>query len=532
MLKRSFFLLLIPVIAAEVAALAFAYLRMSHKVAGAYGFPLDDSWIHAVFARNLAEGRGMVYNPGQHVSSTSILYTLLLGALYRIRVAPVFNATAFGLLLHLAAAVMVYLIALRLSFGKSAAAAAAVLFAAIPRLIWGALSGTEVSLYVFLVVLGIFWHIRYRWHEGAKGYLATLAFGLSALARPECGAFLVVSIIDRLITSAKFDREQGGALKYLATVPLHLALFAIVILPWIVFNLKHTGLPLPPAFYAKTAVSLHSANLFGVLAVGVKQIPIFIFQAVLVSWMDSKVMLIGLVAGFFTSVLRSDKRAGAGILILPLGFLLLPAVTSVLAGVPSAGFQLLFQNGRYSCYLVPILALLGVLGALSVDDIGVRLLGRCGYRGGAALAVFFAAALVFLPAANRRQAREYSISVQNINDMEVALGKWAAAHTPPGALIGVYDAGAIPYFSRRPILDVVGVVNPEVVARKKAGGYGFLWMIEYLKERRPAYLMIFPDWYPGMLERADFLEPVHSVEIEQNVVCGGDRMIVYRTKWR
>ena len=28
------------------------------------GFPLDDSWIHQVFARNLATGHGFSFNPG------------------------------------------------------------------------------------------------------------------------------------------------------------------------------------------------------------------------------------------------------------------------------------------------------------------------------------------------------------------------------------------------------------------------------------------------------------------------------------
>src|SRR4026207_1010669 len=40
-------------------------------------FPLDDSWIHLQFARNLAEGRGFAYNPGVPVSgSTAPLSTV------------------------------------------------------------------------------------------------------------------------------------------------------------------------------------------------------------------------------------------------------------------------------------------------------------------------------------------------------------------------------------------------------------------------------------------------------------------------
>ena len=83
--------------------------------------------------------------------------------------------------------------------GDWAALVAAMAFAAVPRLIWAALSGMEVSLYVFLVTLGIYWHVRYRWFDGARACLATIAFALAALARPECGTFVVAGVDYRAV---------------------------------------------------------------------------------------------------------------------------------------------------------------------------------------------------------------------------------------------------------------------------------------------------------------------------------------------
>src|SRR5262245_12267784 len=54
------------VTAAFVLALGFFQFRQG-RIAGTWGlssFPLDDSWIHLHFARNLAEGHGFAYNPG------------------------------------------------------------------------------------------------------------------------------------------------------------------------------------------------------------------------------------------------------------------------------------------------------------------------------------------------------------------------------------------------------------------------------------------------------------------------------------
>src|ERR1700674_3879860 len=55
------------------------FLLTEQRLAGAPGFPLDDSWIHLHFARNIAEGAGFSYNPGAPVAgSTAPLWTLLL----------------------------------------------------------------------------------------------------------------------------------------------------------------------------------------------------------------------------------------------------------------------------------------------------------------------------------------------------------------------------------------------------------------------------------------------------------------------
>ncbi|MEO7793488.1 MAG: hypothetical protein ABIV06_01840, partial [Thermoanaerobaculia bacterium] len=49
---------------------------------GDWQLPLDDSWIHLVFARSLAQGQGLAFNPDQLVAATTApLWTALLGLL-------------------------------------------------------------------------------------------------------------------------------------------------------------------------------------------------------------------------------------------------------------------------------------------------------------------------------------------------------------------------------------------------------------------------------------------------------------------
>src|ERR1700734_377785 len=56
-----------------------AFLLLASVLRGHFGFPLDDSWIHQVVARNLAEFHVLGFNPGKLSSgSTSPLWTLIL----------------------------------------------------------------------------------------------------------------------------------------------------------------------------------------------------------------------------------------------------------------------------------------------------------------------------------------------------------------------------------------------------------------------------------------------------------------------
>ncbi len=78
-------------VVAPVVALTLAiglFVVKTRRLAGVLGveaFPLDDSWIHLQFARNLAEGHGFSYNPGVPVSgSTAPLWTLALGGMFAV----------------------------------------------------------------------------------------------------------------------------------------------------------------------------------------------------------------------------------------------------------------------------------------------------------------------------------------------------------------------------------------------------------------------------------------------------------------
>ena len=109
--------------------------------------------------------------------------------------------------------------------------------------------------------------------------------------------------------------------------------------------------------------------------------------------------------------------------------------------------------------------------------------------------------------------------------MQVHLGHWVDAHLPPRGAIAVNDIGAIAYVSRREVIDLMGLVTPDVIRYQRSGETG---VMRYLAERCPGHVIVFPAWFPQLTARRDLLEPIYRVRLEHNTVAGADEMVVYR----
>ena len=143
---------------------------------------------------------------------------------------------------------------------------------------------------------------------------------------------------------------------------------------------------------------------------------------------------------------------------------------------------------------------------------------------GAAWSLLLVGLAVRLPA----RATAYAWGVQNINAMQVELGRWVAAHTPPDTLVALNDLGALSYFGERRVIDLVGLATPEILPYRRQGEAGVL---RYLGRRCPEYLVVFPAWFPELTARTDLFRPVTGVTLAHNVVSGAATMAVYETAW-
>jgi arabinofuranosyltransferase len=458
-------------------------------IAGVAGFPLDDSWIHLHFARNLAEGLGFVYNPGRPVAgSTAPLWTLLLAAAALVGGASVTTAKALGVACALGAALVARRAALAWGAPPALALVAAVALAWMGPIAWGALSGMEVGLAALLVAAALLAHARQ--HLWTTAALAALAVA----ARPESALLLPLLLLGRPVT--------------LRRLVAFVALPAVVMAPFVAFSWATVGAP-----YPATAAAKVEGGLLGWLG-GIRE-PLgltlaarpWAFLREWLAWLRQTHALLPLV--LLPGIPLAWRRGGRALGVAALALVVHPLGMALLAPYRGPGFQ----EGRYSIHLLPLAAVVLAVSASQARG-----------RARQALAVLWLALALWalVPAADR-----YAWGVQNIEAMQVRLGRWLAANTPPRAQLAVNDIGAIAFVSRREIVDLMGLVTPEILPYRRQGEDG---IIRFIGETCPDYVVIFPAWFPRLASRTDLLEPLQRVELEHVEVSGGPEMVVYRVR--
>jgi hypothetical protein len=85
----------------------------------------------------------------------------------------------------------------------------------------------------------------------------------------------------------------------------------------------------------------------------------------------------------------------------------------------------------------------------------------------------------------------------------VVTAKWIASNIPDKAVVAAHDIGALGYFDHHRLIDLAGLVSPEVIPfiRDEAR------LATFMDRRHANYLVAFPAFYPA-LTRAS--EPVFS----------------------
>ena len=119
-------------------------------------------------------------------------------------------------------------------------------------------------------------------------------------------------------------------------------------------------------------------------------------------------------------------------------------------------------------------------------------------------------------------ATAYSKDVAYIESEMVDTARWVSDNLQHGALIATHDIGALGYFGNHKLLDLAGLVSPQVIPIIQ----NINELSDYMNKENVDYLVTFPDWYP---ELTDKLPEVFTTNGIFTSKMGGTNMVVY--KW-
>jgi hypothetical protein len=138
-----------------IGSLAHQQMGTTYRGRPGHAWGCDDAYISYRYARHLADGEGLVFNPGERVEGYSnFFYVLILSLLIKLSDSHIYYLSSLVNMFCLIGCCWLFIMRIKTSYGLSEARTAGFLFALCPYLWLWAASGMETIL-VLLVQVGI-----------------------------------------------------------------------------------------------------------------------------------------------------------------------------------------------------------------------------------------------------------------------------------------------------------------------------------------------------------------------------------------
>jgi tetratricopeptide (TPR) repeat protein len=407
--------------------------------AWAFRFTQDDAFISLQYARNLVEGHGLVFNVGERVEGYSnFAWTLFLALLLRLGLSAMEIARWTGVL----SAALALILAARFAAGVErrwggAAIGAAILVAASSPLALWSTSGMETAFHTLVVTAALGFAFPERVTPRTRR-AAALLFALAAFTRPDAPVLAAAWFAIRALDVRRSRRAAASPAAAPADSPRavaqDLALYVGPLLPWAVWKIAYYGELIPNTYYAKTGLSL------GYVLRGVAEARGYVLAHG--AWLAAPAL-----------ALAASLHATAGGRLLRITGILAAHAVWVVAG---AGGDVL-PHFRFWLPILPAGCALVAIGAGVAASRAGRFLARV--RDAVVVAVALALAILGLV----RNWEAMQASRRSMDDAVArALGAWLGGHLAPGEAIAATPIGALAYYSRRPVIDMLGLVDREI----------------------------------------------------------------------
>jgi hypothetical protein len=431
-----------------------------------YEFVVDDVYISLRYARNLAHGHGLVFSTDGSApveGYTNFLWVLLQSPLFLLNLNDdsILHIVKFiGIVFGLGILFLTYRMIGTLTGNNTIAATGVLFLSTIPELALWAVGGLETSLYIFLLVGGVYRYILEK-RKKKPHTLSMILFALMAFTRPEgvfyFAAFLGFDLVQTYLTR---NVDPEATTKSLMRITKGALLFGSIYFVYFLWRYNFYGHPFPNTFYAKKIAysqqMLHRA----------KQVSSFMIQLF---------PIFSIACLSLTSKSHIRERS---ILFLSIGVLI--------------GFCFIARNEwmpgyRYELPFVPFLMVLFAIGASQIPGIDITQTS-VGWRPRIMRFAFLFFLGIFLIYPFNDLRKESDSFSQQLRRAHIPLGAWFKKHAPPDASYASWDMGAVPYFSGfSKIIDInsEGLLNTYTTFK----GYN----VDYLISQSPSFLVLPPN---------------------------------------
>ncbi len=474
-------------IAALSVLLAVIYLISANSVNGYNGFPLDDPWIHLTFAKNLAEYGSFSYfkNEMSTAGSTSPIYTMILAVGFLITKNEMVLSYTFGIIFLILSGIWFYRLS-SFEFAKENifAILCSAIFVADKWMNFIADSGMETTMFIFLLLITAYSYKK-------RQVVATAVFaGLILWTRPDATAFLGALILDYMWCVYLSKKDKSIKLFTKSELMKMGGIFAVIIIAYFGLNLKLSGSILPNTYNAKLtyyAPEFRSRSAF--------------LQGEVWDYFTSGAYGI-IMFGFIISVLKLifdtvKKKYNPNFLY----------IVFALALVFIYWYKLPYAHrfGRYMMPIIPFMILVSMTGFRELAKLIASFLNSKQVANGVSFVIILV--ILFMSVQNYiNNKKSYADECKYINDRQVVAAKWIRDNTKETDIIGTHDVGAIAFYSQRKIVDVAGLVTPELINKLHDKNY-VEYMREYLKKNNVAYLAFLREWYRVVNQTPLFISP-------------------------
>jgi len=477
------------------------YIFTAQHLAG-WGFPLDDAWIHQTYAAHLAAWGTWAYRAGQpSAGATAPLWVLLLTVGHWLHLSPLVWSALLGWATLTALGWAGWALWQRWMpqhQGWWPWAAGLVLVWAW-HLLWAGLSGMETALAALgMLLLAVGGPLAVRQSNALAG-LVGAGVGLMVWLRPE--SMILLPLLAAVPWLCARETQTGPRARQAWQRSLALGLgFTALVGPYLLFNLHLAGRIWPNTFYAKQA-----------------EYAVLRSQPLWQRWLR----------------VAAPLTAGVGVVLLPLGgvqlwhdlrgrhwgSLVAPGWAWAHVTLYALRLPVAYQHGRYVIPALGVLLWYGLRGLAqlwraSSTQPFVRWRWMLSRSAGILIVLVGAA---FLGLGGQAYARD----VAYIQTEMVAPALWMADHLPAGSRVAAHDIGAIGYFTEFPLVDLAGLVSPEVIpfVRDETA------LQQFLNQEDVDILVAFPDWYPHLTRG---LPVLYFNPQGWGPRLGGSHMTVYR----